>query len=199
MIFLSLKYRFKIPDFDGMMNAAKCEFLYKMVSEFKGEKGIIVEIGSYKGCSTTWLAMAGKRNNFSSLLAIDLFTGTPDWNQKFDTFESFMNRMRANALENFVVPIRGDSREVVKTWGPNIRVSLLHIDGGHTYDAVKGDIDNYIPRLQQGGIVIFDDYDSSHPDVMKAVDELIHSGDFEVAGMVKEVKNEYGSIALIKI
>jgi MMP 1-O-methyltransferase len=199
MIFLKIKYRFNIPDYDGMMNQAKCEFLYKMVSEFKGEKGMIVEIGSYKGCSTTWLAMAGKRNNFSSLMAIDLFTGTPGWNQSFDTFEPFMTSMRANQLENFVLAVRGNSSEVVKSWGPNIKISILHIDGDHSYKGIKEDIDNYIPRLQADGMVIFDDYDSTHPDVKRAVDELIDSKRFKVVGMVKEVKKEYGSIALMRV
>ena len=47
--------------------------------------------------------------------------------------------------------------------------------------------------------LIFDDYDSVHPDVQKAVDELLASGLFQVVDKVKEIKGGYGSIALRKI
>lgn len=196
--YLNKKYRFIIPDYDGMMNEAKCRFLYDIVINYCGEKGIIVEIGSFRGCSTTWLAIAGQRHDFESLIAIDLFTGTPSWNQGFNTYEYFMARMRINKLENFVKPIIGNSKEVIKGWDKEI--AILHIDGDHAYDAAKADVGNYIPYLRQDGIVIIDDYDSFHPDVEKVVHELLNEGHFQIIGLVKEIPGEgYGSIALKKI
>jgi len=195
-LYLSIRYGFIVPRYDGMMDERKCKFLYEIVMEYRGEKTLIVEIGSYHGCSTTWLAVAGIRNGFRSFIAIDLFTGTPSWERKFDTYEAFMRRMRRNKLGNFVKPIRGDSREVIKNW--ENKITILHIDGDHAYEAVKADIDNYIPYLEPQGIVIFDDYDSTHPDVKKAVHELLNTGNFQIMNIVKEIREGYGSIALIK-
>lgn len=190
-----LRYGFIPPNYDGMMLPAQCRFLNDTVMGYTGEKKLIVEIGSFRGCSTTWLAVAGIRNGFQGLIAIDLFTGTPSWGQKFDTYSDFVARMRLNRLDDFVRPIRGNSREVIKTWNAQDQVSILHIDGDHSYSAAKADAENYIPLVIKGGIVVFDDYDPNHPDVKRVVHELL-GGDnqFEIIGVVPG-----GSIALRKL
>ena len=102
-IFLGIKYGFKVPSYDGMMNAAKCQFLWQQVNDYKGDKGIILEIGSWKGCSTTWLGVAGQRLGFKQLIAIDLFTGTPSWGLKGkSTYDVFLKRMKQNGLNSFI-------------------------------------------------------------------------------------------------
>ena len=76
----------------------------------------------------------------------------------------------------------------------------MHIDGDHAYVAVKADINNYTPLLNLGGVLIIDDYDFIHPDVMRATQELIDSGKFKIIGEVREIPGQgYGSIALMKI
>lgn len=57
-------------------------------------------------------------------------------------------------------------------WAKDI-VQWLYIDGGHAYEEVKTDIEQYYPRLMKGGVLCFDDYDNLEcPDVRKAVDEF---------------------------
>jgi hypothetical protein len=55
---------------------------------------------------------------------------------------------------------------------------LLFVDGLHTYEAVKADIDDWVPRVIPGGVIVFDDYFplGDHPGVKQAVDELVGSG-----------------------
>jgi predicted O-methyltransferase YrrM len=197
--YLSFRYQFDVPPYDGMMNEAKCRFLYGIVTHYNGPKGNIVEIGSWKGCSTTWLAVAGRRKRFKSLIAVDLFTGTPSWNQQVDTYEIFMGRMRRNKLERFVRQVRSDSKEAAKNWDRRDTISVLHIDGDHAYEAVKADINNYMPYVEPQGVIIVDDYDSMHPGVQKAVDEFIKKGNLRVIGKVREIPGKgFGSLALRK-
>ena len=55
---------------------------------------------------------------------------------------------------------------------------MLFIDGLHTYEGVAGDINDWVPRVCPGGIVVFDDYFNQEPEVgvRRAVDELLRSG-----------------------
>jgi predicted O-methyltransferase YrrM len=198
---LGIRYGFIIPRLDGMMTEEKCRFLWQIVHRYQGRKGIILEIGSWKGCSTTWLAVAGRRNKFKRLIAIDTFKGTPSWNEEgINTYDVFIKRIQRNQLGSFVTPLVGDSKEVVKSLKIDDVVSILHIDGDHEYLGVKEDINNYMPLLDKGGILILDDYDSIHPDVVRAGQELLETGKFKVIDTVKETPGKGGgSVAFMKI
>lgn len=50
--------------------------------------------------------------------------------------------------------IWGRSQDVCVT-GP---VHLVFVDGSHTYESVRGDIENWAPRVMKGGFVLFHDY-----------------------------------------
>lgn len=194
-IILSLRYCYFAPGFDGMMSPAKCTFMYRTVMQHPG-RGAIVELGCFRGCSTSWLALGGIRSGKEHLWAIDTFTGTPSWNQVFDTLADFQYRMKVNRFEWFVTPIRGTTTEVARTWKRPIQI--LHIDADHEYAAVSADMRNWVlPFLEDGGIVIFDDYEAGHEGVVKAVHELL-SNSFRIVGLVEEVSEGkgYGSIAL---
>lgn len=56
---------------------------------------------------------------------------------------------------------------------------LVHIDGGHAYDVVRGDAATARTLLGRGGVVAFDDISTAHnPGVALAVWELVLAGDF---------------------
>ena len=133
------------------------------------------------------------RRGIHKIYAIDLFTGTPTQNQQFDTYVDATSRIKKYGLENNITLIRTHSLDC--DWEKAIDV--LHIDADHGYNAVKEDLVKYIPFVNDGGIVIFDDYDTSHPGVQKAVHELVGEGDFEIVG-VHSPGPEWGSICLRK-
>ncbi|MGY8651012.1 MAG: class I SAM-dependent methyltransferase, partial [Verrucomicrobiia bacterium] len=64
------------------------------------------------------------------------------------------------------------------------KITLLIIDGDHSYTGVKFDYVNYFSLLEPGGYVIFDDYNVREwPDVKDFVDEIVNNDtDCEVIG-----------------
>ena len=55
---------------------------------------------------------------------------------------------------------------------------FLAIDGDHSYDGVKRDFENYLDHMRPGGLIIFDDYDTSDwPEIKKYVDTEIQPRD----------------------
>lgn len=182
------------PPYDGMQNFPRMKFLYDSVVEFAScASGVALEIGCHKGCSTIFLSKACLRKGIHTIYAIDLFTGTPTQNQQFDTYVDATSRIKKYGLENNITLIRTHSLDC--DWEKAIDV--LHIDADHGYSAVKEDMVKFIPFVNDGGIVIFDDYDTAHPGVQKAVHELVGEGDFEIVG-VHSPGPAWGSICLRK-
>jgi predicted O-methyltransferase YrrM len=61
-------------------------------------------------------------------------------------------------------------------------ISLLFIDGDHSYKGCKRDIDAWFPHVKKGGVIFFHDCDESGPGVMWAVAEFVctHSCNFNL-------------------
>lgn len=53
------------------------------------------------------------------------------------------------------------------------KVDVIFIDGDHTYEGVKADIDNWYPQMAKKGVMLFHDHDSSSPGVVQAVSEFV--------------------------
>jgi predicted O-methyltransferase YrrM len=141
--------------------------LYALARDGPGE-GAIVEIGSSSGRSTICLARGSKAAGRELVYAIDLhIRGTQD------AFERNLRRFR---VDDWVVPVVEPSDSVAAV--PTGAVRLLFVDGDHTYERVKGDIEAWLPRIAPGGVVVFDDYFGTKATwgVRRAVDELLASG-----------------------
>jgi hypothetical protein len=52
------------------------------------------------------------------------------------------------------------------------KIDLLHIDGLHTYEAVKNDFETWFPKTSENAIVMFHDTISFPNDVGKLFNEL---------------------------
>lgn len=66
--------------------------------------------------------------------------------------------------------LQGDSSEIAKTFKETI--SLIFIDGDHSYLGCKKDIEAWFPKMKKGGVMLFHDYDQTSPGVIQAVDEF---------------------------
>ena len=54
---------------------------------------------------------------------------------------------------------------------------FIYIDGSHTYESVKRDLELYLPKLKKGGIIGGHDYSQIWPGVIEAVNEVVGNPD----------------------
>ena len=68
--------------------------------------------------------------------------------------------------------IKGNSNYVLE--GISDKFDYVFLDGGHRYETVKNDLKNLIPVINNGGIILCDDYNLSYaPGVKKAIDDYV--------------------------
>lgn len=113
----------------------------------------IVEIGSYIGGSSSFLASAAKEK-IGIGYCIDTWKNEGMCEGLKDSYNAFIRNTKP--YEDWIVPLRGKSVEMTKNFNKNI--DLLFIDGDHSYEAVKSDVEAWLPKLKEGAIVIFHDY-----------------------------------------
>lgn len=138
-------------------------------------EGAIVEIGSFMGKSTVALGLGSSRLSAKKrrVYAIDPFL--PSWNP----FERFWENVQKSGMEHFIIPIKKYSTEAYDDVPGSI--ALLFVDGDHSYDMVKHDINHYAPKVLQGGFIAFHDYNGEG--VARAVHELCFNEQFERVGL----------------
>lgn len=74
--------------------------------------------------------------------------------------------------------LHGDSSEIASAFGEEI--SVIFIDGDHTYEGCKADIDAWYPHMTKDGVMTFHDCDATSPGVEKAVAEFAKKNNLEV-------------------
>lgn len=148
---------------EGHINARQCAILFYFAYSQEGI-GRIVEIGSFKGKSTVWLAKALQLNGSKEkLFAIDPHVG--------DSYDTFLNNVSKLELSAWVEHVKTTSEEAAKNWNQSIK--LLFIDGSHRYEDVLLDLQLWVPWVKPGGVLIMDDTDpkGKFPGVVRAINE----------------------------
>jgi predicted O-methyltransferase YrrM len=152
-------------DIDGWLDDMQGYVLSLMAEQGPGV-GEIVEIGSFKGKSTCWLAYGAKSAGREKVTAIDPFTGSPehlhgevlsdpDLEELGSTLPIFEENLRKLNLFDYVVPIVALSAAAAAVWNRPIR--LLFIDGDHSYEGAKQDFELWSPHVVPGGLIALHD------------------------------------------
>ncbi|BBO79781.1 hypothetical protein DSCO28_03470 [Desulfosarcina ovata subsp. sediminis] len=161
--FLFLQERFS--DIFGYLQPLE-GYALKKLAEMKQPEGEIVEIGSFMGKSTCWLAAGVVGNTHAKINAVDHFKGSIEHQagkacesqvvaEDGTTLGVFKNNIRKAKLEKCVNPIVGASEEIAEIWEKPLR--LLFIDGDHSYEGVKKDFEMWSPFIVKSGIIAFHD------------------------------------------
>lgn len=123
-----------------------------------------LEIGTGSGCSM-----------IATLIGLSRHDDYHCWTVDIEERPHLDHEVSTHNLPKHYTQIRGDSREVAKTW--NQELDWIYIDGDHTYDGCLADIAAWEPFLKFGGLMLFDDYELSWWSVTKAVDEVMFASD----------------------
>jgi len=159
--------------------------LYKTAKNLNKNKPLIVEIGSYLGSSTCFLA-AGLRGKNGMLYCIDTWKNDAMTEGERDTYSEFCDNTKK--YQNQIKMLRGYSNEVVdQIKYLNKPITLLFIDGNHSYEATKKDWDNYSLLMERDSIVIFHDISWA-----EGVNRVIHENIKNRAKKIFELKNMIG-------
>jgi len=148
--------------------------------------GTCLEIGSYKGKSTCYIAEVAK-----SVTCIDTFLAdTGGQTQSIDsTYEEF--RRNTSKFSNKIRAIVGTSTDMAGLMQDGY-FDMIFLDAMHDYHSVHDDLINYWNKLKIGGYMLFHDYaNPDYPGVAKAVNELIGPADEVVdsIGVYKKISN----------
>lgn len=113
---------------------------------------VTVDLGIDYGYSL----IAFAHNNPGKVYGIDGFEGDV-WTGERNTYDQVSSYVTNLQLNN-VTLIKGFFDDVVKTW--DTKIDILHIDGFHSYEAVKNDFEKWSGFVNSTGVILFHDTDS---------------------------------------
>ncbi len=155
-------------------------FSYDLIRNIKPKK--IVELGTHKGTSFFSFCQAVKDEGIKTEInAIDTWEGDKHAGFYGDDIYKFVQKV-VNKLYSGV-----EIKLIKKTFDNAISefkdksIDILHIDGLHTYEAVKHDFENWLIKIKDSGIILFHDI------------KVGESG-FGVCKLWEELKQEYQTI-----
>lgn len=138
----------------GWLGAAEGRLLFSLAQRADPQTRI-VEIGSWKGKSTIWLAAGAKAGRGARVAAIDPHFGSyahaPGQNTELELRQ---NLERAGVADQVDVTV-ATSEEAAAQW--RHPVSVLWIDGDHSYEGAKHDLLLWQDHVIDGGVIAFHD------------------------------------------
>ena len=165
-IVLYFRYRDEDKIFTHLTGSEKMKLLELAAAN---KTGNFVEIGSYLGASSCFIAAGIKRaGGASKLYCVDTWLNDSMTEGGRDTYGEFLKN--TSKYKEFIIPLRNTSEAASKIFDD--KINFLFIDGDHSYEFVKDDIDSWLQKLNSGAVVIFHDYGWAEG-VKKAVDENI--------------------------
>jgi predicted O-methyltransferase YrrM len=150
----------------------------------------VVELGVFWGGSFFVFCQAVKAAGVASTVyAVDTWEGDSQAGKlEEETYQSFQKHREAHFSDISKV-MRMRFEEALPSF-PDGSIDLLHIDGFHTYEAVREDYEKWSPKVSASGIILFHD--------VKVVDEEQKFGVKRFWDEIKqgkryfEMENEFG-------
>lgn len=178
---------FPAKDFEFNPHSWRAEHpIFKRLIEEVRPKTII-EVGSWMGFSAMIMAERCKELDlYPEIICIDTWLGgigeVEDENVKAlfnrvhglpNLYYQFLANIIQSGHHDLVIPIPNTSTVVSRMLESlDVHADLIFIDGSHIYEDVLSDVQNYLPLLNEGGVMFGDDLFC--PDVQRALDDFCY-------------------------
>lgn len=152
----------------GFLSADEGEALYRAAAQISA-LGPILEVGSYCGKSTLYLAAACRAHN-NLVYAVDHHRGSEEHQpgelfhdpslfdcdeQQFDSFKQFRRNLQGAGLSDWTVPVVAGSSLAARRW--QTPLGMIFIDGGHSLGGALEDYRSWVGHLRRGGLLAIHD------------------------------------------
>lgn len=139
-----------------------------------------VELGTHYGASFFAVCQLIKQYKIDCApTAIDLWIGDEHAGRYDESVYNNFMWLLNNRYPGIGRPLRKDFNEAAAEFDDG-SIDLLHIDGLHTYEAVKNDYDTWLPKVSPNGVILFHD-------------TTVHERGFGVWRLWDEIKEKYPS------
>jgi predicted O-methyltransferase YrrM len=172
---------------EGMVSFDEALLLYCLAKEARN--GCIIETGSYRGRSSVFLGRGSLDGAKLPVYAIDphkSFIGVLGGVFGPKDRAAFYRAMLENECSEIVSLINLSSEFFSPRW--KYPISLLWIDGDHSYAGVKRDFECWWPHFETNAMIAFDDATDPKLGPRKLIDELTASKQFEKVQNVGKVE-----------
>lgn len=158
---------------------------YEMCLKAVPETGTLVEIGSWRGRSTSCMGSLIKSSNRNvKFYSVDTWEGSDEEehikliqelkSQGKTLFYEFQENIKSCGVDDIIIPIQSTSILAAEQFEDH-SLDFVHIDASHEYQDVLNDIISWYPKVKPGGMITGDDYVSWWDGVVKAVDEYFNN------------------------
>jgi predicted O-methyltransferase YrrM len=141
------------------------DYIYKHVVSTAQDGELFVEVGSFKGRSSAFMAVeianSGKKIQFD---CVDTWAGSVEHQAGAECevkevvegtlYDTFLNNMKL--AEGLYRPLRMTSLEAAAQYEDN-SIDFLMLDGSHETEDVIADIKAFLPKMKDGGVMTGDD------------------------------------------
>lgn len=118
---------------------------------------VIVELGSHRGHSYFAFCKSVRENRIDArCYAVDTWQGDEHAGHYGDEIHASVHAHNQEHYAHFSTLLRMTFDEALNYFADG-SVELLHIDGLHTYEAVRHDFETWLPKLAPGAVVLFHD------------------------------------------
>lgn len=159
----------------GWLSRSEGDLLYTLARECHA--GCIVEIGSFEGKSTTYLASGSMAGSHVPIYSIDP--------HEEGTLPAFRQQLARAKIEHLVNPIVSASQRIADSFDRPI--GLLFIDGAHDDLSVRQDWEQWVPKVLPGGYVAMHDTLKWPAPRVIAEKRLLRSAEFIETGVADSI------------
>ena len=161
-------------------------WMWKDLVDQMPDKFNFLEVGVFRGQVLGFIGMLADRINKKAVRygVTPLDSSDGHWESDYAADIKHLHNIFGIKDDYRIIPHDSTSKEALEAVADmKGQMDIVYIDGGHTYEVVKQDLQNYIPLVKPGGFLVIDDcnnkvdmpfgYFRGIESVSKAVDELL--------------------------